>query len=175
MYERAAARRLEAIESVLWDAERGAWFDYSLVTHSRHLDFYASNLAPLWAQCYSQSEMGEKAVQYLKVGGEILASAFSWRHQEGANCSLWWLLLKNRWFLLLQSPLMQGKQRFPDSATLHQQRAETSYAVSTNVSCPSEERRSSVPRWNPHVAEGVRAAVGLPQRLAASAAHAHRG
>lgn len=57
------------MESVLWDAERGAWFDYSLVTHSRHLDFYASNLAPLWAQCYSQPEMGDKAVQYLKVGG----------------------------------------------------------------------------------------------------------
>lgn len=72
-YERAAALRLEAIESVLWDAESGAWFDYSLVTHSRHLDFYASNLAPLWAQCYSQPEMGEKAVQYLKVGGEIRA------------------------------------------------------------------------------------------------------
>lgn len=68
-YERAAALRLEAMESVLWDAERGAWFDYSLVTRSRHSDFYASNLAPLWAQCYSQPEMGEKAVQYLKVGG----------------------------------------------------------------------------------------------------------
>lgn len=70
MYERAAALRLEAIESLLWDAEEGAWFDYSLVTHSRHLAFYASNLAPLWAQCYSQPEMAEKAVQYLKVGGE---------------------------------------------------------------------------------------------------------
>ncbi|TNN01137.1 hypothetical protein fugu_010519 [Takifugu bimaculatus] len=70
-YERAAALRLEAIESVLWDAERGAWFDYSLVTHSRHLDFYASNLAPLWAQCYSQPEMGEKAVQYLKRSGAL--------------------------------------------------------------------------------------------------------
>lgn len=68
-YERAAGQRLEAIESLLWDAEKGAWFDYSLVTHSRHLAFYASNLAPLWAQCYSQPEMAEKAVQYLKVGG----------------------------------------------------------------------------------------------------------
>lgn len=93
MYERAAALRLEAIEAVLWDAERGAWFDYSLVTQSRHLDFYASNLAPLWAQCYSQPEMGEKAVQYLKVGGQILAPASFCRHQEGGNCSLWLLLL----------------------------------------------------------------------------------
>ncbi|XP_078102031.1 trehalase isoform X3 [Sander vitreus] len=30
LYEQTAARRLEAIESVLWDAERGAWFDYNL-------------------------------------------------------------------------------------------------------------------------------------------------
>lgn len=70
---------------------------------------------------------------------------------------------------------MAVKQRFPNSATLHQQRAETSYAVFTKASCHSEERRSSVPRWNSHVAEGVRAAVGLPQRLASLAAHAHRG
>lgn len=69
LYDQAAALRLEAIESALWDAERGAWFDYNLVTHSKHSEFYPSNLAPLWAQCYSQPAMGEKAVQYLKVGG----------------------------------------------------------------------------------------------------------
>lgn len=57
------------MEAVLWDAERGAWFDYNLVRQSRHTEFYPSNLAPLWAQCYSQPEMAEKAVQYLKVGG----------------------------------------------------------------------------------------------------------
>uniref|UniRef100_A0A665VZT1 Trehalase n=1 Tax=Echeneis naucrates TaxID=173247 RepID=A0A665VZT1_ECHNA len=70
-YDQAAARRLGAMESVLWDAERGAWFDYNLVTHSRHHEFYPSNLAPLWAQCYSQAEMGEKAVQYLKGSGAL--------------------------------------------------------------------------------------------------------
>lgn len=57
------------MEAVLWDAERGVWFDYNLVRQSRHTEFYPSNLAPLWAQCYSQPEMAEKAVQYLKVGG----------------------------------------------------------------------------------------------------------
>ncbi|TKS80705.1 Trehalase [Collichthys lucidus] len=71
LYERAAARRLGAIESVLWDAERGAWFDYNLVTHSKHFEFYPSNLAPVWAQCYSRPEMGEKAVQYLKGSGAL--------------------------------------------------------------------------------------------------------
>lgn len=67
-YDQAAARRLAAIESVLWDAERGAWFDYNLVTRSKHFEFYPSNLSPVWAQCY-YSEMAEKAVEYLKVGG----------------------------------------------------------------------------------------------------------
>ena len=56
------------MEAVLWDAERGAWFDYSLVTHSRHAGFHPSNLSPVWAQCYSRPEMGERALQYLKVG-----------------------------------------------------------------------------------------------------------
>lgn len=68
-YDQAAARRRGAMESVLWDAERGAWFDYDLMTHSKHLEFYPSNLAPIWAQCYSRPEMGERAVRYLKVGG----------------------------------------------------------------------------------------------------------
>ncbi|XP_054459287.1 trehalase isoform X1 [Anoplopoma fimbria] len=71
LYDQNAARRLEAIESVLWDAERGAWFDFNLVTHSKHFEFYPSNLAPVWAQCYSQPEMGEKAVQYLKKSGAL--------------------------------------------------------------------------------------------------------
>ncbi|KAM7398979.1 hypothetical protein PAMP_018276 [Pampus punctatissimus] len=71
LYDQAAARRLEAMESVLWDAERGAWFDFNLVTHSNHFEFYPSNLAPVWAQCYSRPEMGEKAVQYLKKSGAL--------------------------------------------------------------------------------------------------------
>lgn len=37
----------------------------------------------------------------------------------------------------------------------------------------SEERRSSLPWWNSHLAEGDWAAVGLPQRLASFTAHAH--
>lgn len=57
---------------MLWDAERGVWFDYNLVTQTRQTEFYPSNLAPLWAQCYSQPEMTKKAVQYLKVSGSRL-------------------------------------------------------------------------------------------------------
>lgn len=70
VYQQATARRVEAMEAVLWDPERGAWFDYSLLSKSKHLEFYASNLAPVWAQCFSLPEMGERAVQYLKVGAQ---------------------------------------------------------------------------------------------------------
>uniref|UniRef100_A0A3Q1BSL5 Trehalase n=1 Tax=Amphiprion ocellaris TaxID=80972 RepID=A0A3Q1BSL5_AMPOC len=73
-YDQAAARRLEAVELVLWDAERGAWFDYSLVTHSRHSEFHPSNLAPVWARCYSRPEMGEQAVQYLRYPNGVPTS-----------------------------------------------------------------------------------------------------
>uniref|UniRef100_A0A3Q2DND3 Trehalase n=1 Tax=Cyprinodon variegatus TaxID=28743 RepID=A0A3Q2DND3_CYPVA len=71
LYDQAAARRTKAMEALLWDAERGAWFDYNLVTHSKHFEFYPSNLAPVWARCYSQPEMEEKAVKYLKGSGAL--------------------------------------------------------------------------------------------------------
>ncbi|KAM8904681.1 trehalase isoform 2-T2 [Spinachia spinachia] len=71
LYDQYAARRLEAIESVLWDAGRGAWFDFNLMTLSKRFEFYPSNLAPLWAQCYSRLEMAEKAVMYLKESGAL--------------------------------------------------------------------------------------------------------
>ncbi|KAL6115796.1 treh [Pungitius sinensis] len=71
LYDQYAARRLQAIESVLWDAERGAWFDFSLMTHSKRFEFYPSNLAPVWAQCYSRPEMAENAVKYLKGSGAL--------------------------------------------------------------------------------------------------------
>ncbi|XP_076002067.1 trehalase [Genypterus blacodes] len=70
-FDQAAARRMEAMEVVLWDAERGAWFDFNIQTMSLNFEFYPSNLAPVWAECYSQPEMGEKAVQYLKASGAL--------------------------------------------------------------------------------------------------------
>lgn len=73
LFDRAAARRRAAMESVLWDPARGAWFDYDLVTRSKRSDFYPSNLAPVWARCYSRPEMGEQAVKYLKVKHKSVA------------------------------------------------------------------------------------------------------
>ena len=70
-YNLAAERRVEAVEALLWNEEKGAWFDYNLRTNSTHTGFYASNLAPIWAQCYKQPAMGDKALQYLKVGSSL--------------------------------------------------------------------------------------------------------
>uniref|UniRef100_A0A8C6S4N1 Trehalase n=1 Tax=Neogobius melanostomus TaxID=47308 RepID=A0A8C6S4N1_9GOBI len=62
-YERAAERRLRAIDAVLWNDQQGAWFDYNLLSGRKHLDFYPSNLAPLWAQCYSHDPVCVFALQ----------------------------------------------------------------------------------------------------------------
>ncbi|XP_037534243.1 trehalase [Nematolebias whitei] len=70
-YQQAAARRTAAMEALLWDAEKGAWFDYNLLTHSKQPEFYPSNLAPVWAQCYSEPGMADEAVRYLKGSGAL--------------------------------------------------------------------------------------------------------
>ena len=41
-----------AIYKVLWNNDEGAWFDYDVVNKKQRLNFYPSNLAPLWAECY---------------------------------------------------------------------------------------------------------------------------
>uniref|UniRef100_A0A3B4E1F5 Trehalase n=1 Tax=Pygocentrus nattereri TaxID=42514 RepID=A0A3B4E1F5_PYGNA len=71
VYDRAASARLKAIESVLWDAEKGAWFDYNLLSGARHPAFYPTNVSPLWAKCHSQPGMGQLALQYLKASGGL--------------------------------------------------------------------------------------------------------
>ncbi|KAG9273318.1 trehalase [Astyanax mexicanus] len=70
-YERAAAARLKGVESVFWDAEKGAWFDYNLLRSARHPAFYPTNLSPLWARCHSQPGMGQLALQYLRGSGGL--------------------------------------------------------------------------------------------------------
>lgn len=114
-YDRAAARRQEAMEALLWDAERGAWFDYSLMTHSRHVEFHPSNLSPVWAQCYSRPEMGERVVQYLKGSGAL-------RNPNGVPTSLtesgqqW--DFPNAW-PPLQHMLISGLSKLPSDDAQH--------------------------------------------------------
>lgn len=70
-YEQAAELRRKAIDAVLWDDQQGAWFDFNLLTGHKHLDFYPSNVAPLWAQCYSHEQKAQRAVLYLKGSGAL--------------------------------------------------------------------------------------------------------
>ncbi|XP_055003750.1 trehalase [Boleophthalmus pectinirostris] len=71
LYEQAAQNRLRAMDAVLWDEQLGAWFDYNLQTGSKRLEFYPSNLSPLWAQCYPEEKKAHRAVQYLKGSGAL--------------------------------------------------------------------------------------------------------
>uniref|UniRef100_A0A8K9X7P2 Trehalase n=1 Tax=Oncorhynchus mykiss TaxID=8022 RepID=A0A8K9X7P2_ONCMY len=70
-YDKAVSARQEAIEAVLWDEKRGVWLDYSLVTNTSHPAFYPTNLAPVWADCYSHPSMGQKALHYLQTSGGL--------------------------------------------------------------------------------------------------------
>ena len=45
----------EGIENVLWNQDIGAWLDYDIKRGKQRDDknnFYPSNIAPLWAECY---------------------------------------------------------------------------------------------------------------------------
>ncbi|XP_059563721.1 trehalase isoform X1 [Myotis daubentonii] len=65
-YRNLRARRLAALEAVLWDREKGAWFDYDLEHGKKNHEFYPSNLAPLWAGCFSDPSMADQALKYLE-------------------------------------------------------------------------------------------------------------
>ena len=41
-----------AIDEVMWNDEKGSWFDYDLINNKQREFFLASNVAPLWANCY---------------------------------------------------------------------------------------------------------------------------
>ncbi|XP_061073593.1 trehalase [Conger conger] len=70
-FAQAEQDRIRAVGAVLWDQERGIWLDHNMLTNSRHPAFYPSNLAPLWARCFSQPTMGDRALQYLQESGAL--------------------------------------------------------------------------------------------------------
>ncbi|GAB1294129.1 Trehalase [Apodemus speciosus] len=65
-YRTLRAQRLAAMEAVLWDEQKGAWFDYDLEKGKRNLEFYPSNLTPLWAGCFSDPSAADRALKYLE-------------------------------------------------------------------------------------------------------------
>ncbi|XP_075046836.1 trehalase [Mixophyes fleayi] len=65
-FSSALKQRLDAVQAVLWDKELGVWLDFYMGDNSRNPNFYPSNLAPLWASCYTDTGVVDKAVSYLE-------------------------------------------------------------------------------------------------------------
>ncbi|XP_045412869.1 trehalase-like [Lemur catta] len=65
-YRTLREQRLDTLSAVLWDEDSGAWFDYDLETGKKNQEFYPSNLTPLWAGCFSDPGVADKALKYLE-------------------------------------------------------------------------------------------------------------
>ncbi|XP_039085303.1 trehalase [Hyaena hyaena] len=65
-YRNLRDQRLAAMKAILWDEEKGAWFDYDLDNRRKNLEFYPSNLTPLWSGCFSDPGVVDKALKYLE-------------------------------------------------------------------------------------------------------------
>ncbi|XP_042088642.1 trehalase isoform X2 [Ovis aries] len=65
-YRNLRTERMAALKDMLWDEDKGAWFDYDLENEKKNLEFYPSNFAPLWAGCFSDPDDVDKALKYLE-------------------------------------------------------------------------------------------------------------
>ncbi|XP_068922691.1 trehalase [Petaurus breviceps papuanus] len=65
-YMEAQARRKAAMKALLWNETLGSWFDFHLENGQQNHVFYPSNLSPLWAGCFSDSDTARKNVKYLE-------------------------------------------------------------------------------------------------------------
>uniref|UniRef100_A0A8I3MYF4 Trehalase n=1 Tax=Canis lupus familiaris TaxID=9615 RepID=A0A8I3MYF4_CANLF len=65
-YRNLWQQRLAAMKAILWDEEKGAWFDYDLENRKKNLEFYPSNLTPLWSGCFSDPNVVDKVLKYLE-------------------------------------------------------------------------------------------------------------
>ncbi|XP_053546029.1 trehalase [Bombina bombina] len=65
-FRSALDARHQAIQTVLWDEDWGIWLDFNRDTQTRNPNFYPTNLAPLWAACYSNPGLVDKVVSYLE-------------------------------------------------------------------------------------------------------------
>ncbi|EHB08785.1 Trehalase [Heterocephalus glaber] len=57
---------LSSIQTSKQDEQKGAWFNYDLENRKKNLEFYPSNLTPLWAGCFSDPGVVDKALKYLE-------------------------------------------------------------------------------------------------------------
>ncbi|KAG8569487.1 hypothetical protein GDO81_014431 [Engystomops pustulosus] len=67
----ALNQRIEAVQAVLWEESLGTWLDYNIKETRKNRNFYPTNLTPLWASCYTDSAVVDKAVSYLESSGAL--------------------------------------------------------------------------------------------------------
>lgn len=71
-YEAKAQKIFAAVQSVLWHDDVGAWLDWDLLNGMRRNYFVPTNLAPLWANCFNQSDvphLADKILNYISESG----------------------------------------------------------------------------------------------------------
>jgi len=71
-YEQKAQNMFEAIQSVLWNDELGAWFDYDTMNQKQRTYFTPTNLIPLWLECYdtaNKPSIARKVLAYINSTG----------------------------------------------------------------------------------------------------------
>lgn len=67
-YLQAFNDRKRAISELLWSEDEGAWFDYDIVEEDVVDQFYPSNIMPMWASCYDDTnDIQQQVLDYLKV------------------------------------------------------------------------------------------------------------
>ena len=72
-YERIFDKFTDAIDHVLWNEDKGAWFDFKTKDGKQNLQFYPSNLAPLWANCYQQNRLLQKIIPVINYVEKLKA------------------------------------------------------------------------------------------------------
>ncbi|KAJ6647157.1 Trehalase, partial [Pseudolycoriella hygida] len=71
-FEAKAQEIYDAIQSVLWHEDVGAWLDYDMDNKKRRDYFVASNLVPLYFDCYNKADeanITEKVLGYIERHG----------------------------------------------------------------------------------------------------------
>nr|AUX15124.1 membrane-bound trehalase [Sogatella furcifera] len=67
-YRQIGEQWLDAVTTVLWHEEVGAWLDYDIINEKKRDYFYPTNISPLWTNCYDQDKKQyfiSKVMKYL--------------------------------------------------------------------------------------------------------------
>lgn len=57
---------------MLWNEEKGAWFDYDLINKKQRLYFTPTNLSPLYFECFNKTDkaaLARKVLAYIDSTG----------------------------------------------------------------------------------------------------------